>query len=96
MMNSDIKRSVSARLRRVAGQVGAIERMVEGDRYCVDVMHQIAAAQAALGEVGKVVLKSHVETCVAEAVRSGNAREQRRKLDELMTVFSRYGQLRER
>jgi DNA-binding FrmR family transcriptional regulator len=96
MLDSDLKRSVHARLRRVAGQLAAIERMVEADRYCVDLMHQIAAVQAALGEVGKVVLESHVQRCVADAMRTGSAREKRRKIDELMTVFSRYGQLRER
>lgn len=64
-MNDPVKSKVVARLRKVAGQVGGIGRMVEGDRYCVDVLLQIAAARAALGEVAKLVLRSHVETVSA-------------------------------
>ena len=96
MMDAETKQGVRARLRRIAGQVEAIERMVDEDRYCVDLMHQLTAVQAALGKVGKVVLKSHVETCVTDAIRNGDEHDRKRKVDELMTVFSRYGQVRER
>ena len=65
--------------------------MVEEDRYCVDVLLQIASAQAALGEAGKLVLRSHVETCVSAAIASGKPAERKQKIDELMQVFSRYG-----
>ncbi len=91
MMNADTKAKVSARLRRIAGQVEAIERMVDDDRYCVDVMNQIAAVQAALGKVGGLVLRPHVETCVAEAMRGGDARARKQKLDELVALFGRFG-----
>jgi CsoR family transcriptional regulator, copper-sensing transcriptional repressor len=96
MMNPETKRAVMGRMRRIAGQVEAIGRMVEEDRYCVDLMHLLAAVQAALGQVGQVVLKSHVETCVSDALRSGDRRQRQRKIDELMEVFSRYGHIRER
>ncbi|HEX6766769.1 MAG TPA: metal-sensitive transcriptional regulator, partial [Polyangiaceae bacterium] len=76
---------------RIAGQVEGVARMVDEDRYCVDVLLQIASAQAALGQAAKNVLRSHVETCVADAVTSGKPNEQKRKLDELMEVFARYG-----
>ena len=66
-MQEETKRGVDRRLRRIAGQVGGIQRMVEEDRYCVDVLLQVAAARAALDRVGKLVLASHVETCVADA-----------------------------
>lgn len=95
MLEGDTKRSVRGRLRRVAGQVKGIERMLDEDRDCADLVHQLAAAQAALGKVGKVVLTSHVAACLGDAIRSGGKRERKRKLAELMTVFSRYGQLRE-
>ena len=91
MMDADTKKKVRLRLRRIGGQIEAIERMVEDDRYCVDVMNQVAAVQAALGEVGKVVLRQHVETCVTSAIRSGDGRARRQKIDELMDVFGRYG-----
>jgi DNA-binding FrmR family transcriptional regulator len=91
MMGDETKKKALARLRRIAGQVEGVARMVDGDRYCVDVLLQIAAAQAALGEVGKIVLRSHVETCVSEAMASGRVAERNRKIDELMEVFGRYG-----
>ena len=96
MMDTETKDSIRARLRRIAGQVEAIERMVDEDRYCVDLMHQLGAVQAALGKVGKVVLQAHVETCVTDALKSSNDRERQGRVDELMTVFARYGQLKER
>jgi DNA-binding FrmR family transcriptional regulator len=96
MLDSDTTRSVRARLRRIAGQVAAIDRMVGEDRPCTDVVHQLAAVQAALSKVGKVVLTEHVGACVADALRDDDARGRKGKLNELMAVFCRYGQLRER
>lgn len=93
MMDETTKKKVLARLRKIAGQVGGIARMVEQDRYCVDVLLQLASAQAALGEAGKVVLRSHVETCVSAALSAGQAVERKQKIDELMQVFSRYGSM---
>lgn len=91
MMDDATKRKVLTRLRKIAGQVGGIARMVEEDRYCVDLLLQVASAQAALGEAGKLVLRSHVETCVTAAMSSGKPAERKQKIDELMRVFSRYG-----
>jgi CsoR family transcriptional regulator, copper-sensing transcriptional repressor len=94
MMNDAAKGKSVSRLQRIAGQVAGIGRMVQGDRYCVDVLLQIASVHAALHQVNKLVLRSHVETCVAEAMASGKAAERRQKLDELMEVFARYCWLR--
>jgi DNA-binding FrmR family transcriptional regulator len=93
MMDAETKRAARVRLRRIAGQVEGIQRMVAQDRYCVDVLLQIAAVQAALGRVGKLVLGTHVETCVSDALSSGDEEERRKKIDELMEVFSRYGRM---
>jgi DNA-binding FrmR family transcriptional regulator len=95
-VKEEATRQARARLRRIAGQVNGIERMIDEERYCVDVLLQIAAVQAALDRVGKIVLRSHVETCVASALASGNPREGRKKIDELMEVFSRFGHIRSR
>ena len=92
-MQPDVKEQVQRRLKRIAGQVGGIQRMVEQDRYCVDVLLQVAAVRAALEQVGKLALGSHVETCVAAAFASGSAEERRRKRDELLEVFARFGAL---
>ena len=93
MMDPTTQEKVLSRLRRIAGQVEGIARMIEEDRYCVDVLLQIAAAQAALGQAGNLVLRSHVETCVADAFTRGKTAERTQKIDELMDVVSRYGGL---
>ena len=92
-MKPEIKHPARLRLRRIAGQVAGIERMLEEDRYCVDVLLQVAAVRAALDQVGKLILGSHVETCVAEAFASGDARARREKLDELLEVFGQFARI---
>lgn len=93
-MKDEARDKVLGRLRKIAGQVEGIQRMVQEDRYCVDVLLQIAAVEGALDRVGHLVLASHVDTCVAGALEGGNAKERKRKLDELMQVFSRFGRVR--
>lgn len=95
-MQDEVRSDVDSRLRKVAGQVAGIQKMVADDRYCVDVLLQIAAARAALERAGQIVLRAHVETCVSDAVTSRSPRAAREKLDELMEVFSRFGGLKTR
>ncbi len=92
-MDAEIQKKATHRLRRIAGQVEGIQRMLEQDRYCVDVLLQVAAVRAALDKVGKVILGAHVETCVAAAFASGKRREREQKMEELMEVFTRFGAL---
>jgi len=94
VLKDDAREKVLGRLRKVAGQVAGIQRMVEEDRYCVDVLNQVAAVEGALDRVGHLILASHVETCVASALQSGKPRERREKLDELLEVFARFGRVR--
>lgn len=63
-MDADTKKRVRTRVKRIAGQVAGIERMLDGDRYCVDVLHQIAAVRSALDAVGLELVTAHVESCV--------------------------------
>jgi DNA-binding FrmR family transcriptional regulator len=93
-VKDETRKQVLGRLRKIAGQVAGIERMVEADRYCVDVLLQVAAVEGALDRVGHLVLRGHVETCVASALEGGNPRARKQKLDELMQVFSRFGRIR--
>jgi DNA-binding FrmR family transcriptional regulator len=87
-MTPNTKDDVAARLKRIAGQIAGIHRMVEEDRYCIDVAMQLSAARAALAKVAKMVLASHIETCVVEAsVASG--KERREKIEELVRLFER-------
>jgi DNA-binding FrmR family transcriptional regulator len=92
-MKTETRTQASKRVRRIAGQVAGIERMIEEDRYCVDVLMQVAAARAALDGLGKLLLQGHVETCVADAIASGRPKERREKVDELMAVFSKFSNI---
>ena len=80
------------RLRKIEGQVRGIARMIESERYCVDILTQLRAARAALRRVEDSVLREHVEHCVAEAIRSGDPAEQRGKVDELLAVLGRFSE----
>ncbi len=88
-MQKETKRAVAARLRRIEGQVGGLLRMVEQDRYCVDVLTQIAAVRAALHKVEEQILRDHVGHCVAAAFASGDITDQRNKVDELVDSIGR-------
>jgi DNA-binding FrmR family transcriptional regulator len=79
-----------SRLRRIEGQVRGLVRMVEDERYCVDILTQTRAARAALKRVEEAILLDHVEHCVAEAIRSGDSAEQKTKVDELVGVLGRF------
>jgi CsoR family transcriptional regulator, copper-sensing transcriptional repressor len=88
-MHGDAKTSVLKRLQRIEGQVRGLTRMVEEDRYCIDIVTQISAVRAALRRVEEEVMREHIAHCVEHAIVSGDRAEQRRKIAELMDVLSR-------
>ena len=88
-MQRATKNACLKRLSRIEGQIRGLAGMVEADRYCIDVVTQIAAARAALKRVEELVLKDHVDHCVEHAIASGDKKEQRRKVAELMEVIGR-------
>ena len=88
-MREEAKAATQKRLRRIEGQVRGLARMVEDDRYCIDVVTQISAVRAALRKVEEEVLRDHVGHCVEGAIASGNKGDQRRKIAELMDVLGR-------
>jgi DNA-binding FrmR family transcriptional regulator len=77
------------RFKRIEGQVRGLARMVEDDRYCIDVVTQVSAVRAALRRAEEEILADHVAHCVEHAIASGNKAEQRRKVSELMDVVTR-------
>jgi CsoR family transcriptional regulator, copper-sensing transcriptional repressor len=81
------KEEVRRRLRRIAGQVRGLERMVDEDRYCIDVLTQVSAVKAALESVALLLLEDHVDHCVADAIRAGDGSE---KVLELTTAIERF------
>jgi CsoR family transcriptional regulator, copper-sensing transcriptional repressor len=88
-MTQASKTSVLKRLSRIEGQVRGLTRMVEEDRYCIDIVTQISAVRAALRKAEEEVLRDHIAHCVEHAIVSGDADEQRRKIAELMEVLGR-------
>jgi CsoR family transcriptional regulator, copper-sensing transcriptional repressor len=82
------------RLHRIEGQVRGIERMVVEERYCIDVLTQIAAVSTALEAVALAILDDHVTHCVAGALASGDEREARAKTDELLAAVRRFARTR--
>ena len=88
-MRKEIKASCFKRLNRIEGQVRGLSRMIEEDRYCIDVVTQVAAIRAALRRVEEEILRDHVSHCVEHAISAGNKADQRRKIEELMAVVSR-------
>jgi DNA-binding FrmR family transcriptional regulator len=90
MMDDDTKVKALGRLRRIEGQVQGIQRMVEEDKYCVDILLQLTAVEGAVEQVQRLLLGRHIESCVADAIRSGSTRDRQKKVDELLEVFSRF------
>lgn len=77
------------RLKRVEGQVRGIAQMVSDDRYCIDILNQMQAVKAALAKVESGILKDHAASCVAQAIKSGDVEDQRRKFTELVDLFEK-------
>jgi DNA-binding FrmR family transcriptional regulator len=87
-MSSKAKSSQLARLSRIEGQVRGVARMVEEDRYCIDILTQIRAAKAALSKVEQEILGAHLRHCVSDAFHGGSDRERQNKIDELIDLLA--------
>ena len=86
-MNQEAKHSVNQRLASAAGHIKGIERMVNEDAYCIDVIQQIHAVRAALNKVSAIVLDSHLNSCVITAIKSDDPGERERVMTEITSVF---------
>ena len=83
------RQAIVRRLNRIEGQVKGLSRMLESDRYCIDILHQIQATKAALTKVETELLRAHARECVEEALEQGSLEEQREKIVELVDLFER-------
>jgi len=90
VIDGETKVKALGRLRRIEGQVQGIQRMVEEDKYCVDILLQLTAVDGAVEQVQRLLLGRHIESCVADAIRSGSTRDRQKKVEELLDVFSRF------
>jgi DNA-binding FrmR family transcriptional regulator len=94
-MDGSSQKKLASRVKRIAGQVGGIERMLEEKRYCVDILNQIAAVRSALDALGIELLTRHLETCVlghgsGSEHESAKPMTQQELLDEVKTALSRF------
>jgi DNA-binding FrmR family transcriptional regulator len=87
-MDGQTKSGVIRRLQSAEGHMRGIQRMVEEDKYCIDVIKQIGAVQAALSKVQEIILDEHLHTCVTTAIRGDDAERREAVIDEIMGVFS--------
>ena len=83
-----VTRNILRRLRNIEGQVRGLQRMVEEDQYCIDILTQVSAVRSALNSVGMKVLRRHIDTCVTSAIKDGGQSKDE-MIDELMTILSR-------
>ena len=88
-MQNDTKAAVQKRFNRIEGQVRGLARMVEDDRYCIDIITQISAVRVALRRAEEEILRDHVSHCVEHAITSGDKQGQRTKIAEILNVLRR-------
>lgn len=86
-MDDTAKKTIVRRLSSANGHLKGIERMIDEDVYCIDVIRQIQAVQAALGKVSALILDNHLHTCVTTAIQGDNLEERERMLQEVTSVF---------
>lgn len=89
-VDPEIKRSNLKRLRRIEGQVRGLARMVESERYCADILVQIASVQEALRAVGRALMRNHLRHCAADAIRKGTPSQVEATCDELLGLIDRH------
>jgi CsoR family transcriptional regulator, copper-sensing transcriptional repressor len=88
--DSDARQDLVVRLRRVEGQVRGVQKMVEEDRYCPDVLVQMSAIHESLRAVERILMKDHLQHCATEALRSGDDKQAQRTYNELTELFYRH------
>jgi DNA-binding FrmR family transcriptional regulator len=87
MINEQVKKNALTRLKKIEGQIRGIAKMVGDEKYCIDIVNQITAAEKALNSVAKIVMKRHVESCVTSAIVKGEGQD---KIDELIDTVFKY------
>lgn len=92
-MAEEYKQAIVNRLKSIEGHVRGIQRMIEEDVYCIDVINQNLAVQRALEKVNSLILERHLQTCVTTAIRGDNTAERERVITEIMHVFETTGKM---
>lgn len=87
--NND-KEAIIKRLNRIEGQVKGIQKMVEDERYCVDILVQISAIRSAINRVGNIILENHIKGCVSNSIKEGDTKESEELISELMETINKF------
>ncbi len=90
MMNENQKNEVLQRLKKIAGQIGGIQKMVSENRYCIDILTQTRASVAALHKVEDLIMYQHLHTCVSDSMKSDDLQDKNQKITEIMEIFSKF------
>ena len=90
MMHEKQKKEVSLRLSKVEGQIRGIRKMIDEDRYCIDVLSQTRAVTAAMRKIEDLIMEQHLNTCVLNSMKSGDKEDQKEKISEIMDVLSKF------
>ena len=86
----EVEKQLHNRIRRIVGQVQGIERMIENDRYCIDILNQIQAVRSALHSLGMVLLRDHLQGCVTEAIRNEEGMDAEKAREELLEILDKF------
>ncbi len=89
-VDPDLKRRASARLKRIEGQIRGVQRMIEQERYCADVLVQISAIHESLRSVAQLLLRNHLQHCASDAIRSSDAKRREEMYGELTDLFFKH------
>ena len=90
MIDEATKQQASKRLKLIKGQVEGVERMVDQEKYCIDIINQISAVNNALERVSLIVMKRHIESCLADSLQTNQTRQRNRKIDELIDSIYKF------
>ncbi len=87
MIDEAAKKDALTRLKKIGGQIRGVEKMIENEKYCIDIINQVTAAEKALQGVARIIMKRHVESCVTSAIQQGEGQE---KINELIDTVYKY------
>ncbi|WP_250673924.1 metal-sensitive transcriptional regulator [Paraclostridium ghonii] len=90
LAKSNDKEAIIKRLNRIEGQVKGIQKMVEDERYCVDILVQISAIRSAINRVGNIILENHIKGCVSNSIKEGNTQQSDELISELVETINKF------
>jgi len=88
-MKKSFNKKIKNRINYISGHLDGIKKMIESDKYCIDIIKQNEAVIAALKKLNQIILENHLDTCVTEAIKGNNGKERKKKIGELLEIFKK-------